>query len=87
MPKRDFLLEHAYDRDLTQLAEYRAVGGYEPLEKALGMEPDDLIDELVASTLRGRGGAGFPTGRKASLVDRSGDEDPLPGLDAQLRQA
>ena len=33
---------------------------------------DDLIEELVASTLRGRGGAGFPTGRKASLVDRSG---------------
>ena len=36
------------------------------------MDPNDLIDELVASTLRGRGGAGFPTGRKASLVDRSG---------------
>src|SRR4029078_6139621 len=36
------------------------------------MKPDALIDELVASTLRGRGGAGFPTGRKASLVDRSG---------------
>ena len=36
------------------------------------MEPDELIEELVASTLRGRGGAGFPTGRKASLVDRSG---------------
>src|SRR2546428_13820830 len=36
------------------------------------MEPDVLIEELVASTLRGRGGAGFPTGRKASLVDRSG---------------
>src|SRR6185436_10253144 len=34
------------------------------------MEPDDIIEELVASTLRGRGGAGFPTGRKASLVDR-----------------
>src|SRR3954453_10649979 len=36
------------------------------------MEPDDIIEELVASTLRGRGGAGFPTGREASLVDRSG---------------
>src|SRR5580765_3648950 len=72
VPKRDLLLEHAYERDLTQLGEYRAVGGYEPLEKARGMEPDELIDELVTSTLRGRGGAGFPTGRKASLVDRSG---------------
>jgi NADH-quinone oxidoreductase subunit F len=72
VPKRDLLLEHAYKRDLTQLGEYRAVDGYEPLEKARGMDPNDLIDELVASTLRGRGGAGFPTGRKASLVDRSG---------------
>jgi NADH-quinone oxidoreductase subunit F len=72
VPKRDLLLEHAYERDLTQLGEYCAVDGYEPLEKARGMDPDDLIDELVASTLRGRGGAGFPTGRKASLVDRSG---------------
>jgi NADH-quinone oxidoreductase subunit F len=72
VPKRELLLEHAYERDLTQLGEYRAVGGYAPLEKARGIYPDDLIDELVASTLRGRGGAGFPTGRKASLVDRSG---------------
>ena len=72
MPRRDLLLEHADDRDLTQLGEYRAVGGYDALTKALAMEPDALIDELVVSTLRGRGGAGFPTGRKASLVDRSG---------------
>ncbi len=72
MPKRDLLLAHADERDLTQLDEYRAIGGYDAHEKALGMEPDALIDELVASTLRGRGGAGFPTGRKASLVDRSG---------------
>jgi len=72
VPKRELLLEHADERDLSQLDEYRAVGGYDALEKALAMDPDALIDELVASTLRGRGGAGFPTGRKASLVDRSG---------------
>jgi NADH-quinone oxidoreductase subunit F len=72
VPKRDLLLAHAGDHDLTQLGEYRAVGGYSALEKARGMEPDALIEELTASTLRGRGGAGFPTGRKASLVDRSG---------------
>src|SRR5947208_2440021 len=65
-------MQHAFDRDLTQLAEYRAIGGYEPLEQARAMEPDALLDAIVASTLRGRGGAGFPTGRKASLVDRSG---------------
>jgi NADH-quinone oxidoreductase subunit F len=72
VPKRDLLLAHADERDLAQLDEYRAVGGYVSLEKARAMEPDALIEELVASTLRGRGGAGFPTGRKASLVDRSG---------------
>ncbi len=72
MPKRDLLLAHADERDLSQLDEYRAVGGYEALEKARGMDSDGLIEELVTSTLRGRGGAGFPTGRKASLVDRSG---------------
>jgi len=72
VPKRDLLLAHADERDLAQLDEYRAVGGYASLEKAQAMEPEALIEELVASTLRGRGGAGFPTGRKASLVDRSG---------------
>jgi NADH-quinone oxidoreductase subunit F len=70
MPKRDFLMEHAFDRDLTQLAEYRAVGGYESVTQARALTPDDLIDAMMTSTLRGRGGAGFPTGRKASLVDR-----------------
>ncbi|MFL6034212.1 MAG: NADH-quinone oxidoreductase subunit NuoF [Gaiellaceae bacterium] len=72
MPRRDVLLAHADERDLTQLDEYRAVGGYDALEKAQGMDSDALIDALTISTLRGRGGAGFPTGRKASLVDRSG---------------
>jgi NADH-quinone oxidoreductase subunit F len=72
VPKRDLLLEHAFDRDLTQLAEYRAVGGYVSLEKANALSSDELIDALTTSTLRGRGGAGFPTGRKASLVDRRG---------------
>jgi NADH-quinone oxidoreductase subunit F len=72
VPSRSVLLAHADERDLSQLDEYRAVGGYAALEKARGIEPDALVEELVTSTLRGRGGAGFPTGRKASLVDRSG---------------
>jgi NADH-quinone oxidoreductase subunit F len=72
VPRRDVLLAHADERDLTQLDEYRRIGGYDALEKAQGMDSDALIDALVTSTLRGRGGAGFPTGRKASLVDRSG---------------
>src|SRR5947207_424116 len=65
------LLAGADERDLTRLAEYRAIGGYgKALEKARAMTPDDLIAELLAANLRGRGGAGFPMGRKASLIDR-----------------
>ena len=47
------------------IEEYIAIGGYEALGKALlDMEPQAVIDEVLASGLRGRGGAGFPTGRK-----------------------
>ncbi len=70
MPKRELLLEGADERNLAKLDEYRAVGGYEASAKAQTMSPDDVLDQLVTSNLRGRGGAGFPTGRKASLVDR-----------------
>jgi NADH-quinone oxidoreductase subunit F len=64
------LLAGADERDLTQLAEYQAIGGYRGVAKARAMTPDDLIAELEKATLRGRGGAGFPMGRKASLIDR-----------------
>ncbi len=63
------------DADLTSLAEYEAVGGYEALQKARGDDARGRDDELIASELRGRGGAFFPTGRKWSL--RPGD-DQLP---------
>jgi len=56
------------DRDLTRLDEYRAVGGYEALAQARALEPQAVMDEITAATLRGRGGAGFPMGRKASLL-------------------
>ena len=64
------LLAGADERDLTQLAEYQAIGGYDSVVKARAMTPDDLIAELSQANLRGRGGAGFPMGRKASLIDR-----------------
>ena len=64
------LLAGADERDLTKLKGYRAVGGYEQVPKARAMSSDDLIAELQAANLRGRGGAGFPMGRKASLIDR-----------------
>ncbi len=44
--------------------DYIAAGGYGSFRKALGMDPPDIIDELIASGLRGRGGAGFSTGLK-----------------------
>src|SRR4029079_15652000 len=46
----------------------RAVGGYAQLEKARAMSPQDVTEQLIQSNLRGRGGAIFPTGRKASFI-------------------
>src|SRR5438105_13481399 len=70
MAEHKVLLADADERDLTQLAEYQAIGGYKGVEKARAMRPDELIAELERAVLRGRGGAGFPMGRKASLIDR-----------------
>jgi NADH-quinone oxidoreductase subunit F len=64
----ELLLAGADEHDLTKLDEYRAAGGYGALEKARGMKPEALVEELIASNLRGRGGAGFPMGRKASFL-------------------
>ncbi len=50
---------------------YLANEGYQALHKALGMTPDAIIEELKVSNLRGRGGAGFPTGLKWSFVPRT----------------
>jgi len=49
---------------------YRKGGGYKTLEKVLGMQPAQVIDEVKKSNLRGRGGAGFPTGMKWSFVPK-----------------
>ncbi|MEZ5305662.1 MAG: NADH-quinone oxidoreductase subunit NuoF [Pyrinomonadaceae bacterium] len=49
---------------------YQETGGYESLKKALKMSSDEIISEVKDSALRGRGGAGFPTGMKWSFVPR-----------------
>src|SRR5262249_19436579 len=54
--------------DPLSLDSYRALGGYKGLEKALSMMPAGIIEEVSKSGLRGRGGAGFPTGIKWKTV-------------------
>ncbi len=53
---------------LNTLAVYEARGGYESLRKALQMTPSDVLAQLEASGLRGRGGAGFQMGKKVSFL-------------------
>ena len=59
---------------LATLEVYERRGGYQSLRKALAMEPAAVVAELDASGLRGRGGAGFPAGRKAAFLPQ-GDMD------------
>ncbi len=54
--------------DPESIDEYLGTGGYEAWEKALQMKPMDIVDEVKKSGLRGRGGAGFPTGLKWSFT-------------------
>ncbi|MDR1932981.1 MAG: NADH-quinone oxidoreductase subunit NuoF [Spirochaetales bacterium] len=65
------VLEHCGQIDATSIKEYFAVGGYTAFEKALfDMNADQIIAEISNSNLRGRGGGGFPAGRKWSQVSR-----------------
>jgi NADH-quinone oxidoreductase subunit F len=54
----------------TNLDRYLELDGYKALQKAIGMGPDAIINEMKVSNLRGRGGAGFPTGMKWSFVPK-----------------
>lgn len=68
------LLTEHYDKDeFKTLNGYKKHGGYEVLKKALNMKPVDIINEVKASGLRGRGGAGFPTGVKWGFLPNNGE--------------
>lgn len=61
MAEYKLLFEHSHDPAFQTLDGYLKTGGYDALKKAVGMERQAIIDEVKASGLRGRGGAGFPT--------------------------
>ena len=70
------VLEHCGHIDATSIEEYLGIGGYSGLEKALfEITPEDIIDTITESSLRGRGGGGFPTGKKwAQVKNNDADE-------------
>ena len=70
-PQRKIVLRDAGLINPEDIEEYLAVGGYSALHKALTeMSPEAVIDEVIASGLRGRGGAGFPTGMKWNFTKK-----------------
>lgn len=68
-------LEHCGQINAESIAEYIAEGGYSAVAKALyDMTSEDIVNEITESSLRGRGGGGFPTGRKWAQVLRQEEE-------------
>lgn len=68
------VLEHCGKIDAENISEYLAIDGYTAFEKALfDMTGDEIVDEISKSNLRGRGGGGFPTGRKWAQVRRQAE--------------
>jgi NADH-quinone oxidoreductase subunit F len=68
------LFKHRGVKDYADIKVYMKHGGYESAKKALNMEPDDVINEVKTSGLRGRGGAGFPAHIKWSGIPKNWDK-------------
>ncbi|HUA48684.1 MAG TPA: NADH-quinone oxidoreductase subunit NuoF [Solirubrobacteraceae bacterium] len=68
------LLDRIDEPGLNTLAVYERRGGYQSLRKALAMSPEDVTQDIIDAGIRGRGGAGFPMGRKVSFLPH-GDMD------------
>ena len=74
--ERKIILEHIEVEGIRGIDVYRKNGGYASVTKAFTkMTPDEVTNEVIASGLRGRGGAGFPTGKKWTFFDKN---DPNP---------
>jgi NADH-quinone oxidoreductase subunit F len=69
------ILRHCGFIDPTNIKHYIANGGYGGLVKTLRMKPEEIIEEIKRSGLRGRGGAGFPTGQKWDFCRKSPGEE------------
>lgn len=67
------ITEHYDKPEYRSLEGYKKHGGYEMLPKALKMTPQQIIDDVKAAGLRGRGGAGFPTGVKWGFLPNNGE--------------
>jgi NADH-quinone oxidoreductase subunit F len=71
MPERRLLFRNLDEPGLRTLEVYRRRGGYRALERVVReLEPDQILQEIEESGLRGRGGAGFPMGKKGSFLPR-----------------
>src|SRR5438094_6113876 len=64
------VVSQRFGKGATSLDRYLELDGYKAVQKALKMKPDEIINEVKISNLRGRGGAGFPTGMKWSFVPK-----------------
>ena len=74
--KQNRLILGANERiEPVRIEDYIAIGGYAALSKALAMKPEAIIEQIKASGLRGRGGGGFPTGKKWETCRNAESED------------